>query len=383
MVTVRPMAAAEWPALVEILAQSFNFPAAGWDSFRARLGDDNFRVACDGARIVGGCGIYRMGQVWMGRSVPLAGLAGVGVAPDMRGKGVARTMMTSVLRELRASGAPMAGLYPASWQVYRAAGYDLAGERVQWELPLPALAGFRAELPVVPVDPASPEATAAFASRYRPAHGNLDRSPAIWDRLAKPHVGSRYGWLIGNDAYVILGHTPADAPHWDIEVFDLHAPTAAAGRTILSLLGGHRSLSDKVRWYGSPADALVTLLPEPQVTVAQCQRWMLRIVDFPAALAGRGWPRGMAGELHVDVDDPLLVEHAGAWVITVSDGRAVVRPGGRGELKLTSRSLGPLYSGYLSATALVAAGLASGPDAALELADALFAAPTPWMREMY
>lgn len=47
------------------------------------------------------------------------------------------------------------------------------------------------------------------------------------------------------------------------------------------------------------------------------------------------------------------------------------------------RALGPLYSGYYGATALRGLGLADGPEADLALADRLFAAPTPTLREMY
>jgi hypothetical protein len=48
---------------------------------------------------------------------------------------------------------------------------------------------------------------------------------------------------------------------------------------------------------------------------------------------------------------------------------------------VSERGVGPLYSGYQSPRALAATGLLEGTD--LELAEDLFAAPLPWMREMY
>lgn len=372
-----------WAALVPVLAQSFNAPEAGWSVFRARVGDAAFRVAHDGGRVVGGYAVYDFGQRWQGRDVRLGGIAGVGVAPDARGRGVARAMMVDALTRLRAQGVPVAGLYPASWRVYRAVGYDHAGERTLYEAPAAALARFRPEAEVTPVDPTDPAAHAAFAARYRPAHGNLVRNAAVWGRLTQPYVGRRYGWLVGDDGYVILGHAPPEGPHWDLEVVDLAAPSAPTARTVLSLLGGHRSMVRQVRWFGSPADGLASHLDEPVVRVVEQQRWMLRLVDLPAALRGRGWPEGAAGTLHLRVEDELFPDQAGAWTLEVADGRAEVRRGGPGTLRLSARALGPLYSGYLDGPALVAAGLAEGDAPSLATASRLFAAPTPWMREMY
>ena len=118
-----------WPELVSVLAQAFNTTGEGWGSFRDRVGDENLRVARIGGQIVGGLGYYPMGQFFGGRSVPIGGIAGVGVAPHVRGQGVARAMVVDVLRSLRAAATPVSGLYPASLQVYRSCGFEPAGDR--------------------------------------------------------------------------------------------------------------------------------------------------------------------------------------------------------------------------------------------------------------
>lgn len=386
MLDIRPMTLDDWAPLSEVLAESFNIPAAGWTLFRDRIGLGNFRVATLDGRVVGGYGVYRIGQHWLGRSVPLGGVAGVGVAPHARGRGVAQAMMVDALGWLRAEGVPVAGLYPASLHVYRSVGYEQAGERVRYEVPLAALAGFRFEVDVTPVDPTTPTdpgVLQAFQARYRPAHGHLTRDEALWARLCQPYTGRRFAWLIGDDGYVILHHHPAEGPPFDLEVVDLAAPSPATARTLMALFGGHRSLGRKVRWYAGPADPLLTLVPEPVWSVVEHQRWMLRIVDARAALVARGWPVDAAGELHLQIEDDLLSGHAGPLVLSVAGGRAEVHAGGRGALRVHPRGLGPLYSGYFSATTLAGLGLLEGPPEALVLADRLFAAPTPWMREMY
>ena len=68
LVVVRPLAPQDWLSLAEVLGQSFNAAPMGWDVFRDRLGDENFRVVWEGDRMVGGCGVYPMGQVWGGKA---------------------------------------------------------------------------------------------------------------------------------------------------------------------------------------------------------------------------------------------------------------------------------------------------------------------------
>lgn len=374
MIATRSFAASDWPVLRRRLAQSFNAPAEGWDVFRARIGDANFRVADRDGELAGGCAIYPMGQWWVGRSVALGGIAGVGVFPEHRGRGVAKAMMTDVLRLLHTRRVPVAGLYPATQQVYRAVGYEQAGSRVLYEAPLASLSGFRMEVEARDVAPA--QAIPEFARRYRPTHGNLDRSQAIWDRFAKPYVGERYGWLLGEDGYLIVEHD--GDREWNLRVLDYCAPSAPTARTLLALCAGHRSMADTVQWYGSPADPLIFLFAEPTWKIKEDWRWMLRIVDLKAALEGRGWAQD--GELHLDVEDALLTHNAGRWRVRVQGGAATAERGGEGSLRCAARALGPLYSGFMPASRLRELGVIDGP---VDAADRLFAAPHPWMRELY
>ncbi len=379
--TARRFQPEDWAALGPILALSFNVPLSGWDLFRQRLGDPGFTVVEQDGQIIGGCGVYATGQRWLDRDLPLAGVAGVGVAPNARGLGAARFLMEAVLRDQAERGVPVAGLYPATQTVYRTVGYEQAGERVQFEAPLASLYGFR---PEVEVRPAGPDDEAEIRRRYRPVHGNMARCPAMWDRVFRgPGAVPRHAWLIGDQGYVVLQHAPVDNPHHDLELVDLAVPDGPSIRTLLAFLAGHRSLASKVRWFGHPQDELLAFVPEPTWRVVQHQRWMLRIVNFVAALQGRGWPQGVEGELDLEVDDSLLPANHGRFRLQVGAGQARVQRGGSGALRLPIASLGPLFSGALPASILARWGRAQGEDEALATADRLFQAPTPWMREMY
>src|SRR4051812_22649148 len=94
-----------------VLQESFGQDDLPWLTWMERIGHENLRIVTDGGAILGGLGFYRFGQYWGGRSVPLAGLAGVGVAPAARGRGLARRFLIDTLAQVRGQGVPIAALY--------------------------------------------------------------------------------------------------------------------------------------------------------------------------------------------------------------------------------------------------------------------------------
>src|SRR5262245_51321796 len=55
-----------------------------------------------------------MGQYFGGKSVPMMGIAGVAVAPEARGRGIARQLMEETIRECHREGWALSGLYAST-----------------------------------------------------------------------------------------------------------------------------------------------------------------------------------------------------------------------------------------------------------------------------
>src|SRR6195952_5128172 len=92
----------------------------------------------------------RCGQVAMllvgrcsGRAVATAGVAGVAVAPEYRGTGLARRVMTHLLAQARERGAVISTLFRTAPALYRALGYEQVAELVDGSFPTAALRGVR------------------------------------------------------------------------------------------------------------------------------------------------------------------------------------------------------------------------------------------------
>jgi predicted acetyltransferase len=108
---------------------------------------------------------------------------------------------------------------------------------------------------------------------------------------------------------------------------------------------------------------------------------MLRLLDVPAALSGRGYPP-VSREFVLSVEDGLFPENRGPWKVTVSDGVASVEPvSDRGAGTISIGTLSSLYSGFLSAWDAAALGLLDREMAPV-LASA-FGGPAPWMHDFF
>jgi predicted acetyltransferase len=378
-------------ALEAVLDPALHFPAGTTRNWIATLGLENFRAVRRDGRIVAGLCLVRMGQWFGGGRVPLVGLSAVGVAPELRGAGVGSLLMRRIVEEVRAEGISLAALYPSSLRFYRRAGFERAGQRLTYELPLEAIDVDDRSRDLVPVaEGPSEELQRAYERRARHAAGNLDRPAWMWARF-EPKDRPVHRFLIAHgstvEGYVIFAQGGRSDP---LMVLDSCILTPEAGRRALGLFAGYRSVVEHMTWSGGPLDPLVYLLGEQltagarnTIKVARALDWVLRIVDLAGALAARGYPPGLSAELHFEVRDELLPANAGRVVLRVEGGRGEVASGGAGRIRLHVRDLAAIYTGFMAPHECAYLGTIQAPEDDLALAGAVFGGPRPWIADMF
>jgi predicted acetyltransferase len=355
-----------------------------------RAGPENLRVLRVGGRLAAGLAMVPMGQWFGGRSVTIAGIAGVMVDASQRGAGVGHTLMTQAMRELHRRRIPLATLYAATMPFYRGVGFETAGLRYRLRVPATMELRARAEVGVRTLLPEDePAVEAAYRQRARLTSGWLDRGDYIWYRVRHPAGRPARGFCVEVDgriegyAYGVETRIEPRSDFFELHLSDLVATTRRSGLALLSWLRDHRSMADTYQWHGEIAGPEMGLIPERRVEATVTDQWMLRVTDVEAALADRGYPRGVQAELHVEVQDDLLAGNRGRWLLRVEDGRGRVERGGTGDLRIHAPALASLYTGLRSAEALAAMGEADGTATALATASMLFAGPAPSMPDSY
>ena len=372
--------------LGEIFVQAFNTSPKEEQIYRDRLGAESFRLLRRDREILGGLGIYDMGQWWGERAVPMAGLSAVAIAPEHRGMGRARELLERTLHELYERDYPISTLYPATQRLYRQIGYERAGSYCQWEVPLASLWGGDRPLSVHSVSPESEILRDLYRQQARRQNGNLDRHPAIWQAIFDAENAAVYAYLFGSvaqpEGYIIYTQAKeGDTSHLCLR--DWVGTTPAALRGLSTFLADHRSQIETARWRGSIRDPLGFLLPEQTARIRSLQWWMLRVVRVDLALAQRGYPLGVKAELHLSVRDELLDGNNGSYILSVADGIGEVRRGGRGDLQLDAKGMAALYSGLYGPRQLQQMGSIDGNNRGLAAASSIFAGLEPFSMDFF
>ncbi|MFQ4146382.1 enhanced intracellular survival protein Eis [Chlorogloeopsis sp. ULAP02] len=371
----------------KILEQCFIGTPADENIYINKIGVENFRVLHQQGQVVGGLAHLPMAQWWGNQKVPMTGIAAVGVAPEYRGTGAAITLMRQTVQELYAKDVPISVLFPATQRLYRKAGYEQGGAFCSWEIPAKSIQLSEQPLPLVTVSFELELFNDIYQQQAKLNNGNLDRYKAIWQRIIEPdEKEATYTYAIGSadypQGYIIFSQHSTENDTI-LRIKDWVILTAAAARTFWSFMSNHRSQIDKVRWRGSTIDALTLLLPEQTAKIRSTNYWMLRVLNVVKALEKRGYPLSVEAELHLEIQDDLLAENNGKFILSVANGRGEVTSGGKGELQLDIRGLAPLYTGLFTPLQLQLAGKLDATETALFAATQIFTGASPWMPDFF
>src|SRR5262249_14270704 len=131
-------------ALLDLRVRAFGLMASGerdhWQADQEPvIRDRRCLGAFAGRRLVAAARFHDMAQWWNGRAVPMAGVAGVMVAPEERGRGVGRALVTALLELIAARGYPLSVLFPTTLPIYRSLGWEIAGTSHEAVIAAPAL----------------------------------------------------------------------------------------------------------------------------------------------------------------------------------------------------------------------------------------------------
>jgi predicted acetyltransferase len=372
--------------LGRILAQCFNSPPDREGTYLNRIGWENFRVIRQADQMAGGLAGIPMGQWWGQQCIPMVGVAAVGIAPEYRGSGAAIALLQHLLRELHANGTPISVLYPATQRLYRKVGYEQGGAHHSWEIATDAIQLKDRSMPLQRVAIDAQPIRDLYAQQAMLSNGYLKRHSAIWQGLTDANSDAVYAYLVGEpespQGYVLFSQRQ-DGDGAKIRIRDWVALSVDAARRLWTFMADHRSQISSIRWSGGAVDPLLLPLPEQSARIRSMMYWLLRIVHVKAALEQRGYPPNLQVELHLSIDDELLPENTGRYILSVANGRGEVTQGGNGDMTLNIRGLAPLYTGLYTPQQLQLTGYLDATETALATASQLFSGTSPWMPDFF
>lgn len=382
-----------------LAGQAFGVRPVPYEPDRPGPPDDRIHVARIDGRLAATTMVLPMGQWFGGRRVPLGGVAAVTVAPEARGRGIARRLLTDALAAMRDRGEVLSGLYPTTARLYRSVGYEHAARLVRTALSIETLgrvdaAGPERSIRRIPATeiPTMADTYEAVAAGH---DGWLSRGELWWQRTAHRlrAEDNRFAYLIEHhgalEGVMLVEHTEPKGTRAGFHLYDLavdgpFCTTPAAFRSALRFLAGHGTTVGEVVT-ALPVELLAVTVPDQHVRVAEHLLNMLRIVDAPGAVAARGYLVDDVDPIDIRITDPVAPWNEGDRRLAVEDGNGILMAGGTGRIGLDAPTLAALWSGWSSPWQLALAGRLPGATDAdlLSLARMFAARSTPALVDFY
>jgi len=307
---------------------------------------------------------------WGGRRVVSSGVSGVAVRPESRGGGLSRTLLGALLAHARDRGAAISTLYPTVSDVYRAAGWEVAGTLDAVDLDTAGLPRPR-DSDGVQLRPGGPDDLPAVTDLYaqvaRLHDGLLTRRGGFFDEppegplprdVDAVTVAEVDGELSGA---LLFGRGRGYGSEARLDVTTLLARDPATARALVGVLAGWRTVTRAVRVPLLAGDAVSAVLPLERAEARVGRPWMHRPVDVVRAVESRGWPAHVRGSVAFRLTDALAPWNDGPWRLEIGDGAgSLTRANTEPDLTLDVRGFAVLYCGAATGRAVAQAGLVGG-----------------------
>ena len=325
-----------------------------------------------------------------GRAIALGGVSAVGTLPEYRRRGLLRKITAQSFIDMRERGQNVAALWASQAAIYQRFGYALASAQVGYRIDSVDI-GFAdgdagsAEMRRVPSETAYEIVKQIYINFVAQRIGYLHRGKPIWLNNAlqanaatgPAHVAVAYeasapvGYVIYHMRDGRTGHLSRGQ---EIVIRDFAWLTANAYRSLWSWLGRH-DLVGRIVWARAPVDdPAPEFFIEPRLLHTEIRDGIwLRVVDARAALEGRGYSTEGTLTFDIGADDFAPWNHGRLKLECTADGARATSTSASADLRLSSKGLASLYSGFRSARQLRNWGLLDGDDAAVELATRIFA----------
>jgi predicted acetyltransferase len=373
---------ADWPAIAELLNSAFlEAPDVDDDAAWHHVFEpDRSLVVEDDGGVVAHANAYTRDLTVPGSTLPAAHVSGVAVASTHRRRGLLNRLMH---RQMTEAPEPVAVLWASEGRIYPRYGYGLATLRASMkintrEVRLPA-ADRPEPLRTVPAAQVRPLLARLYESERTSRPGWSHRSARWWDKILADPPGQRRGTTAlrttvhggpdGPDGYALWrakGDWTPSGPAGEVRVTEVVATTSTSYLALWRFLLAIDLVRWVKMWMAAPDEPLLHLVDEPrQLGVTLGDGLYLRILDLPAALAGRRYAAG--ADVVLDVLDPVRAGNSGRWRLIAdnsghtghtddSDHATCARTDRPADLACDIAALGAAYLGGTSLGALAAAG---------------------------
>ncbi len=317
--------------------------------------DQTLYVAEQDGRIVGAGGAIHMTASRGSAILPCAGIAGVAVLPEIRRSGIGSALMTGMMRCLKEKAVPLSSLYAFREPFYRKFGYEVAGRRVKITCPATRWPKVEAPETVRRLAPSDWHELVGCYGTFAGARSGLNvRTESQWQHvLAESRPLTIYAIGDPVEAYAVVSHVSA---FWTTDhISEVAWSTRRGYEGLLATLGGLAINKSGLSWFEPSDGPFEAMYLDQGIEVSVVRPIMFRVVDVQGALQMLQPAKQESGEFVIRVDDPVIPENEGPWLVQFGDGRVVVCASDRPEdIHLNVRQFAQAFLGEPSLSQIAA-----------------------------
>lgn len=387
-----------------VMGHSFGFDPKPEDleSFKKLFELDRLFAAFDGDELVGTGGAFSFDMTVPGGLIPCGGTTVITVKPTHRRQGVLTAMMEFHLSEASARGELATALWATESAIYGRFGYGIAAHAYEMKVERASisfahLAAAQGLVRLVDVEEAR-KILPDIYERVRPERpGFLTRSPVRWDEEhfydPEHHRSGRTAkrWVVYEDSSGVGGYAnyrqqlrfEDGLPSGTVEFGELIATSPEAEDALWRYLVGIDLVRELESWNTDPSASLRWIVADGRrVHTRPSDGVWVRLLDIPGALEARQYR--VPGQLVMEVSDGFG-DSAGRYSLDAGPSQAAsARTNEPSDLALDVRELGAIYLGGTRPSELARAGLITGSDEAVRMADDMFGWHIePWCPELF
>lgn len=336
---VRQITREEVPEFIRLLQYSFGKyteEPIEEERVEAQRLEGSFAVFEEG-QIVSQIVVHAFSQAVRGAVLGMGGIGGVGTLPEYRGRGLVRALLSHSFGWMRENGLAVSMLRPFKEAYYEKFGYVRTSHGLRVEIPNSTFASYGRKMPAG----VTVERLAASGKRDRYFRAIQSFSRLLHGRVVDERIGDKGFKGRFKDRLLVVasqGEQPVAMFTYRKEGFgndgvltlqDLIFDGTTGRDALFAFLALHQDQIGRVSLllpYDANFTALFPRVQEPVKLEYLAAPWMVRIVDFPAALTGLPVPgaREEGEQLRLRVNDELCRWNQGSYTLTAHDGRLAI-----------------------------------------------------------
>jgi predicted acetyltransferase len=325
----------------------------------ARKPVNQILAAFDGSVLASCMTIHDFIQSIRGVRKRMAGIGGVATAPEYRGRGLMRRLLTEGFALMRDTGQSVSMLRPFRERFYERYGYVRTNGAMDYTISCRSFDQFAScdsghTLVTLSAEQAQERYLSAVGGPLGSVHGRVvheELAPESWSHRFKDRLF----------AFVMRGDEPVAVASYSKEGFmaegvlgmrELAWADAAAREALFSFIALHRDQISRVTLtlpYDTNIHALIPAIEDAVVVQYHSAPWMVRIIDVRTAL--EGVPVTESIDLAVEVADRVCSWNNGTVRVQTRQGALSLAPtAGPPDLSLSIEALSALLYGALPAS---------------------------------